>query len=357
MNEALHNNWGNPSSLHTLGINAEQSILSARQVVADILNADSDEIYFTGGGTEANNIAIFGAANSGKKRGKRIVTTSIEHPSVLECIKQLEKDGFEVIYLKPDNNGTIKENDIYNAVNKDTILVSIMLVNNEIGSIQPIYAAADAIKKVGAPALLHCDAVQAFGKLPIDVHKLGVDLLSLSGHKIHAPKGIGVLYKRKGRHINSLIFGGGQEKGVRPGTESVPLICALKGAVEELGNIETALKKQKALFNYAKEKISSTFPNAHINSSDNCLPYILNFSVNTHRSETLLHFLEIQNIFVSSGSACAKGQRSHVLTSLGFDNRRIDSALRLSFNRVNTKDEIDKFCEVLSTACNTLRKA
>ncbi len=357
LNEALQSTWGNPSSLHSLGVAAEEKVTSCRNIIADSIGALTEEIYFTGSGTEANNIAVLGAARALKKRGNRIVTTAIEHPSVLEPMRQLENEGFEVIYLKPDENGIISTEDILNAVNKNTVLVSIMLVNNEIGSVQPISAASLAIKKQNAPALLHCDAVQAYGKLPIDVNKLGVDLLTASGHKIHGPKGIGFLYKRKGKNVHSVIFGGGQEKNLRSGTESVPLICGLMGAIKELGNIEKNLSSQRELFLYAKQKITAAFPTAQINSPDNALPYILNFSVNTHRSETLLHYLDSMGILVSSGSACAKGHKSYVMSAMGYGDKRIDSALRLSFNRFNTKEEIDKFCVALKNGCDMLRKA
>ncbi len=357
LNDALQNTWGNPSSLHSLGITAEERVACCRNIIADSIGASPEEIYFTGSGTEANNIAVLGAARSLKKRGNRIVTTAIEHPSVIEPIKQLEKEGFEVIYLKPDENGVISKQDISEAVDKNTVLVSIMLVNNEIGSIQPVSAASLAIKKNNAPALLHCDAVQAYGKLPIDINKLGVDLLTASGHKIHAPKGIGFLYKRKGKNIQPIILGGGQEKNLRSGTEGVPLICGLMGAVEELGNIEKNLALQTELFRYAKQKITEQFPHAQINSPDGALPYILNFSVNTHRSETLLHYLDSAGIYVSSGSACAKGHKSYVMSAMGYSDKRIDSALRLSFNRFNTTKEIDKFCATLKSGCDILRKA
>lgn len=357
LNNALTVNWGNPSSLHSMGIDAEREIALTRKAVADIISSSPEEIYFTSGGTEANNIAIFGTVSALKKRGTRIVTSQIEHPSVLEPIKKLERDGFEVIYLKPDGNGTISVDDINAAVNKSTILVSLMLVNNETGATLPVKAAAEAIKRSGSPALLHSDGVQAFGKMPIDVNKLGIDLLSASAHKIHGPKGVGFLYRRKHKNIHPLTLGGGQENGLRPGTENVPLISAMRGAIEELGNIGKNLADVSGLFEYAKQKIIDTFPDAEINSSNNGLPYILNISLNTHRSETILHYLDERNIFISSGSACAKGQKSHVMTAMGYNNKRIDSALRLSFNRYNTSEEIDRFCEVLKNACETLRKA
>ncbi len=355
INLALKSLWGNPSSLHLLGVNAEMPVTQARIKIAETLDCREDEIYFTSCGTESNNTAILGACNSRKKRGKRIITTAIEHPSVLEVFKKMENDGFEVIYLKPDEAGVISLADLENAVNKDTILVSIMLVNNETGAIQPVKAAADIIKKSGAPALLHCDAVQAFGKLPISVNSLGVDLLSLSAHKIHGPKGVGALYIKKGVAIPPLLLGGGQEKGMRSGTESVPLIMGFFGAVQDIGNINSNLKSAKELWNYAKDKLLATGL-VTINSSDDALPYILNISVVGYRSETLLHFLEAKGVYVSSGSACAKGEGSYVLKEMGLKPERIDSALRISFSRFTQRDEIDALCEALIEATQKLRR-
>ncbi len=352
----MRENWGNPSSLHTLGINAEIRMDEARNAVARVLHCRKEEIIFTGSGTEANNTAIFGAAKKNLKRGKRIVTTSIEHPSVLEAVKQLETQGFEVIYLRPNASGSISVKDIEAAVNKETVLVSIMLVNNETGAVQPVREAVNAVKRVGAPALVHTDAVQAFGKLPIDLTKLGVDLLTASAHKIHGPKGVGVLYVRRGVHIPPLVVGGGQEGGMRSGTESTPLISGLLGAIEELPNLNEQLQVQKELWQYAAKKLYGTGL-VEINSDENCLPYILNISVLGYRSETLLHFLEAEDIFVSSGSACAKGEGSYVLREIGLDRRRVDSALRLSFSRFNTKEEIDILAEAIVKACGRLRKA
>lgn len=356
MNKALCENWGNPSSLHTVGINAEDIIVSAKETCAKAIGARSDEIFFTSGGTEANNLAVTGAVLARAKRGNRIVTTEIEHPSVLEPIKALEKKGFEVIYLKPDENGRITEKAIEEAVNKNTILVSIMLVNNEIGTVQPVKAAAKAIKAAGAPALLHCDSVQAFGKLSIKVADLGVDLLTFSGHKIHAPKGIGVLYKKKGVNLSPVIFGGGQQEGVRPGTEPVPQIAALEGAVLSLPNLKDAYINMQELCNYAKDKLASTGL-VMLNSPEDAIPYILNISVPGFRSETLLHFLDAKGIFVSSGSACSKGKLSYTLSALKLSSKRIDSALRISFSRYNTKEDIDKLCIALTDATKKLKRA
>lgn len=356
INFALENTWGNPSSLYDMGFTAQQLVDDTRRTVANTLRCREDEIYFTGSGTESNNTALLGAAKARKKRGKRIITTAIEHPSVLETAKRLESDGFEVIYLKPQPNGVISLDDLKNAINRDTILVSIMLVNNETGAIQPIKQAAQVIKQSGAPALFHCDGVQAFGKMPINLCDLGVDLFTASGHKIHGPKGIGILYIKKGITIKPLITGGGQEKNMRSGTESVPLIYGLKGAVDSLGNISESLKTQKELWNYAKETLLDS-KIITINSSDEVLPYILNISVEGYRSETLLHFLEAAGVYVSSGSACAKGEGSYVLHEMGLTRRRVDSALRISFSQDTTKEDIDTLKAAIILSTQKLRRS
>ena len=356
INSALKSFWGNPSSLHALGFEAENLTSSARQTISAALKCREDELIFTGSGTEGNNTAIFGAVKSRAKRGNRIVTTAIEHPSVLEPMKALEAEGFEVIYLKPDSEGKIKTEDINNAVNDKTILVSIMLVNNETGAIQPIDAAVSAVKQKNAPALIHCDGVQAFGKMSIDLKKMGVDLFTASAHKIHGAKGIGLLYIKKGITIRPYIIGGGQEKGMRSGTESVPLISSFGAAVKALPPTLKELENIKALNSYAREKLLF-FDNVVINSPDDAFPFILNISVLGYRSETLLHFLESKNIFVSSGSACAKGQGSYVLREMNLKKERVDSALRLSFSRFNTKDDIDRLIDALKEAISKLRKA
>lgn len=353
---ALNEFWGNPSSLHLLGFEAENKLSESRKTLADFIKAREDEIYFTSCGTEANNTAIFGAAYSRQKRGNRIVTTEIEHSSVLEAMKKLESEGFEVIYLKPDKKGLISETDIKSTINQNTILVSIMLVNNELGTIEPIAAASEAIKQTNAPALLHCDAVQAFGKVPLNPQKLGIDLMSMSAHKIHGPKGVGALYIKKGVHIKPLVFGGGQEKGMRSGTEPLPLIYGMCGAIKALPHPEKQQLLQKEIWQYAKDSLLSTGI-VEINSPDDCLPYILNISVLGYRSETLLHFLENEGIYVSSGSACSKGVGSYVLLACGFDKKRVDSALRISFSRENTKEDIDRLKEALIKASAKIRKA
>ena len=355
VNEALLYNWGNPSSLYRMGYEAESAVTNAREKVALALSCRADEIVFNSCGTEGDNTVILGIANARKKRGNRIVTTAVEHHAVLNTLKRLENEGFEIIYLKPDENGYISEQDIFDAINEKTILVSIMLVNNEIGAVYPVKAAARAIKQKNAPALLHTDAVQAFGKIPIDVKDLGVDLLTLSGHKIHAPKGIGALYIKKGVNLPALITGGGQEKGLRSGTESVPLICGLAAAVESLPDIKTQLKKQEELCNYAKGQLSG-ISGVKFNSPDDAIPYIINFSLPGYRSETLLHFLESEGICVSSGSACAKGEGSHVLNAMGLSKKYVDSALRVSFSRDNTFADVDALCTALISATKKLRR-
>jgi len=356
INKALREVWANPSSLYDRGFCAQQLVDETRAAAAELLRCREDEIYFTSGGTESNNTAILGAVNARKKRGNRIVTTSIEHPSVLETMKKLGEEGFELVTLKPQPNGSISQEDLKKAINSNTIFVSVMLANNETGAIQPVKAAREAISSVGAPALLHCDAVQAFGKIPINVVDLGVDLLTASGHKIHGPKGVGILYIKKGVVIKSLVTGGGQEKNIRSGTEAVPAIYGLKGALDELGIIKTRLEKQRELWQYARDALLDTGL-VEINSPDDCLPYVLNVSVEGYRSETLLHFLENAKVYVSSGSACAKGEGSYVLSEMGLSRKRVDSALRISFSRYNTHEDIDILVTSLIAATQKLRRS
>ncbi len=354
MNKALTDNWGNPSSLHILGMNAEDMVKASRKTVAKMLGAKDSEIIFTSCGSEANNMALMSVL-ARKNRGNRIITTTIEHPSVLETAKRLEGYGFEVIYLKPQQNGVISLDALKAALNDKTLLVSIMLVNNEIGTIQPIEEAARLTKQLSPFAYFHTDAVQAFGKMPINVTKLGVDMLTASGHKIYAPKGIGFLYKSPRCHIAPFITGGGQEGGMRSGTESVPLIASLQGAVEDLPNLQLSLPKMREIYSYAKELFSAD-GDIVINSFDEGLPYILNISVPGYKSETLLHFLESREIYVSSGSACAKGNQSYVLKEIGLADKLIDSMLRISFSHTTEKEDIDKLYKALKVAKGQLRK-
>lgn len=353
--EVMTENYGNPSSLHTIGFRAEQEMRAARSAVASLLDVRPEEIYFTSGGTESNNIALFGAARARKKRGRRIVTTAIEHPSVLNTMKKLEQEGFEVVYLKPDGRGHIAPEQIFRAVTPDTVLVSIMRVNNEVGSILPVEAAAEAIAAAKAPALLHMDAVQAFGKLPLRPRKLGVDLMSASAHKIHGPKGSGALYVRAGVHIEPLTYGGGQEKNLRPGTESVPLIAGFGAAVRALPDPQTELAGMKKLNAFCRAQLAG-IPDLAVNSPDDALPYILNFSADGVRAENMLHFLSERGIYVSSGSACSRGRESYVLRAMGLPRERIASALRLSFCRWNTEDEVRAFAAALKDGLAALTR-
>lgn len=351
--EMMTENYGNPSSLHTKGFQAEQELRAARAAVAARIGAQPEEVYFTSGGTESNNIALFGAARARRKRGSRIVTTAIEHPSVLNAAKELEREGFEVVRLAPDEWGKISPDAVRKAVTPETILVSMMRVNNEVGSILPVEAAADAIEEAKAPALLHVDAVQAFGKLPISVRRLRVDLMSMSAHKIHGPKGVGALFLRRGVHIEPLAYGGGQEKDLRPGTESMPLIAGFGAAVNALPDLESELAAMRELNGFCRDRLAA-LPGVAVNSPEDALPYILNFSAGAVRAETMLHFLSEKGIYVSSGSACSRGRESHVLKAMRLPQERVASALRLSFCRFNTKSEAEIFLRALREGLSRL---
>lgn len=348
--------YGNPSSLHTMGLRAEEAMTAARRSIAAMLGAEEKNITFTSGGTESNNLALFGAAYALRRRGNRIVTTAVEHHSVLHAAQQLEKEGFEVIYLQPDAAGNIPAKAIFDAVNSKTILVSMMAVNNETGVIFPVETAAAAIRRAKAPALLHVDAVQAFGKMPLRPAKLGVDLMSISGHKVHAPKGIGALYVKTGVRILPRTFGGGQEKDLRPGTESVPLIGAFGAAVDAMPPMAEEAAAVQLLNRRLREELAA-LPDVNIHSPENGLPYILNFSAGRVRAETMLHFLAQRGIYVSSGSACAKAARSHVLSAMGLPAAEIDSSLRVSFSRYNTEEDVAALAVALKEGLQTLAHA
>lgn len=348
--------YGNPSSLHKKGLEAQREVAHARQAVAVSLGAQPREIIFTSGGTEANNLAVLGGAAAGRRRGKRIVTTAIEHPSVLEPMRQLEKEGFEVVFLTPDTDGRVPEEAVLKAVTGDTILISVMAVNNELGSIQPIEVLKKAVKRAGAPALVHVDGVQAYGKLPLRPEKLGIDLLTVSGHKIHGPKGVGALYVSKNARILPRTFGGGQERELRPGTEAAPLIAGLGAAVEELPDWRQAYSRMEKLRDYTLQKLSG-LEGVEVNSPVEGLPYLLNFSALGIRSETMLHFLAQRGIYVSSGSACAKGKQSHVLKAAGLPDSRISSAIRVSFSRESTKRDADALAEGVREGLACLARA
>ena len=335
--------YGNPSSLHTKGIEAEKELEQARKTLAERLGAQHEEIFFTSGGTEANNLAIFGAAEAKKRSGKRIVVSSAEHSSVLEAAKHLEQNGWDVVYITPCADGTISPGDVAEQVDKNTTLVSVMYVNNETGAINPVDEIFELARLKNPDIICHTDAVQAFGKLEIKAKKLGADLISVSGHKVFAPKGVGAIYIKRGVRLVSRQFGGEQEKKVRPGTEPLPLIAAFGEACAEF-DIKENYRFVKELNNYAVQRLSE-IDGVLFNSPENALPYVLNITAGRVRSETMLHFLEEREVYVSSGSACAKGKPSHVLSAMGIDKKRADSALRISFSKHNTKEDIDALCE------------
>lgn len=348
--------FGNPSSLHGLGVEAEGLVSAARKAVAKSLGASEEEIFFTSGATESSNTAIFGAANSLGKRKKRIVTTSVEHPSVQVCFDKLEENGFETVRVSPRDDGKIYAEDIISAVNENTCLVSCMLVNNETGRIMPVEKAFSAIKKKFPQTITHCDCVQGYLKLPVKAKKLSADIISLSGHKIHAPKGIGAIYVKKGVHIPAFMYGGGQEKAFRSGTESVPLICGFGAAVQKYSSdIAARFEKVKSLQKYLFESCENC-GGIHIISDDECSPYVNSIAVEGLKSEVLLHFLEEHDIYVSSGSACSKGKKSSVIKEFAVPEKYRDSVLRISFSSESTAEEVDKLMEFVKIAQKTLCK-
>lgn len=347
--------FGNPSSLHSLGLEAEKLISEQRETIANAIGAQAKEIYFTSGATESSNTAIFGAYAAHGKRRHRIVTTTVEHPSVANPINKLEQLGCEVIRLSPDENGQISPKAVLDAVNEDTFLVSMMLVNNETGAVFDVGGAFSMIKKKYPQTLTHCDCVQGFMKLPVSVKKLNADMISLSGHKIYAPKGIGALYLRSKIHLPPLVLGGGQESGFRSGTESVPLICGFGAAVKALsGKIGENLEKARAVQNYLVEKCreNGEITVNFIGGS----PYITSISVKGLKSEVLLHFLEKKGIFVSSGSACSKGKKSSVIKEFRVPDALSDSVLRISLSTRTTKDDIDGLMSALAEAQGSLAR-
>ena len=345
--------YGNPSSLHSKGFAAEREMTAAREILAQRLSAQPNEVYFTSGGTESDNIAILGAAHAKKRAGNRIVTTAIEHPAVLATMAALEKEGFEVVYVEPDADGNIPSAKFEPVIDAKTILVSVMTVNNETGAVLPLKEIAGIIKRKKAPALFHTDAVQAFCKLPLSMKKLGVDLISVSGHKVHAPKGVGALAVRSGVRILPHAFGGGQEKNLRPGTEGVPQICAFGTAVREMPAESDAERTVRAVQTHLIERLRA-MPEVTLNSPENAMPYIVNLSAGRVRAETMLHFLAQRGIYVSSGSACGKAKPSHVLTAMGLPRERIESSLRVSLSAENTTEEIDAFADALALGLQTL---
>lgn len=347
--------FGNPSSLHSLGLEAENLLNEQREAVADAIGAQAKEIFFTSGATESSNTAIFGAFAAHGKRKRRIVTTSVEHPSVANPINKLEQQGCEVIRLSPDENGQISPEAVLDAVNEDTFLVSMMLVNNEVGAVFDVGGSFALIKKKYPQVVTHCDCVQGFMKIPFTVKKLGADLISLSGHKIYAPKGVGALYVKSGVHIPPFMLGGGQEKGFRSGTESVPLICGFGAAVRVLSDkVEINLERARGVQAHLIEKCAENGGIA-VNFAHGS-PYITSISVEGLKSEVLLHFLEKKGIFVSSGSACSKGKKSSVIKEFRVPEKLSDSVLRISISAATTNEDIDALIGAIGEAQGSLAR-
>lgn len=354
---AMDKAYGNPSSLHGLGIEAEKLIDYSKAKIASALGCDINEIIFTSGATESNNMAVFGLATNYGKRKKRVVTTAVEHPSVAEPFEKLKSMGFDVVTVAPNENGEITADMLIDAVDENTCLISVMAVNNETGYVLPVGKAFKEIKRYYPECYTHCDAVQAFMKMPVKVKNLCADVISFSGHKIYAPKGVGGIYIKKGVRVAPLLMGGGQQKNLRSGTESVPMIYAFGKAVEWLNpTIDERYEKVKALNEYARQKLCD-IEGLIINSKDSASPYILSISLPCFKSETLLHFLEQSEIYVSSGSACSRGKKSSVLTAFGLSDRLTDSTLRISFSYDNTRADIDALVSELEVATKTLVRA
>ena len=347
--------FGNPSSVHKMGIEASGILEDARRSVASLMGADPSEITFTSCGTEAINTAIFGAAHR-RGRGKHVVTTAIEHSATLNACRRLEQEGYEVTYLEPDEGGHISVADLRAALRPDTVLLTCMLVNNEVGTILPVKEFGKLLRKKCPNALFHIDAVQGLARIPIKPRLWNADLLSVSGHKIGAPKGIGALYIRKGVHIAPLLYGGGQERGLRPGTEPLPNIAAFGTACRLREScIEQNAARVSELADYLETQLAQRFPWAVQNGSPD-LPYVRNYSFPGCKSEVLLRVLEMHAVYVSSGSACNKGRASHVLAAMKLPHERIDSALRISFSPSNTEADIDALLDAVAEGAQRLKR-
>ena len=345
--KALTTDWGNPSALYGFGIDAARLLRGARAQVAAALGAEPDRVFFTSGGTEADNWALFGTAQRLGKRGKHIITTQTEHHAILNSAKALESQGFRVTYLPPDADGRISVSALQNALTPDTILISVMMVNNEVGAVNPIKELAKLTHRVCPDALFHTDAVQGFLKVPFQAKTLGADLISISSHKVHGPKGAGALYiSPRCRSFPPLLQGGGQESGYRSGTEGTPAIfgfAAACTAVSATFRQDTA--REKELLNSLCEKLSA-LPGLVLTGAHEA-PHILNIAIPGVPTQNTINILQDAGICVSAGSACAKGHRSHVLTAMGIPGETIDSAFRVSLCRDNTQEEIDTLVEVI----------
>ena len=353
--KCLEENFGNPSSLHALGLKAEQTMTAARKAIADALGVPAETVYFTSGATESSNLAVRGAAGTYGRRKKKVITTTVEHSSVKEAFNRLEEEGFEVVRISP-RDGAFDPADFIRAADENTCLISMMLVNNETGAVLPVKKVFTEIKRRFPDIITHCDAVQAFMKIPVKPNDLKADLISMSAHKIYGPKGVGALYVKKGVRLVKQNLGGRQENNMRGGTEAVPLIAGFGEAVSHLaGTMAERTEKLEALRKYLTEKISA-MDGVVLNSREDAVPYIVNISVKGIRSEIILHFLEEKEIYISSGSACSKGAKSGVLGEFGIRPELEDSALRISFCHENTTEEIDEFITALEEAQKRLRR-
>lgn len=353
--EMMNENYGNPSSLHLCGYQAKKELDNARHTISSFLGCEDNEVYFTPSGTVANHTAILGVAKARRREGKKVITTLLEHPSVLKHFEALEDRGYDVVYLKPDNCGKIDLNELSNTVDENTVLVSIMAVNNEVGSIQDISKIKGIIKDKKSKAYFHCDAVQAFGKILLKPKKLGIDLMSMSAHKIHGIKGAGALFVDNSIRILPSIVGGGQENGLISGTEGMPAICAFAEAVNDIGNVQKNLDYVSSVREYFVKKIVD-IEKIYINSPNDALPYIINISVEGVPSQVMLNALSSMGIYVSAGSACAKGHRSDVLTAMGVSPKGIDSAIRISLSKTTTENDMDLLYNGIVDTINRVRR-
>ncbi len=351
--KAMTEIYGNPSSTHTKGREAKKLLDRSRKQVADAMGCSVQELIFTSCGSESDNMAILCGAEAMKRQGRHIISSMVEHSAVRKALDELEARGFEITRLSPDSSGAISVDAVMGALRADTILVSLMMVNNETGAVTDISAISRALRKAGSKALLHTDAVQGFLKVDFSAKTLGADMISISGHKIHAPKGIGALYIKSGLKLKPIILGGSQEYGLRAGTESMPLIAAL-GTACEIGRkgIKKNIAHMAELKKYAIESLTAAIPELHY--LDTPAPHILSISMPGWRSEVLMNFLESKEIYVSKSSACKKGQRSQVLEAMGLDAKAIDGAVRVGFCRYSTKEDVDALCAALKEARETL---
>ena len=347
MTEALTDGWGNPSALYNFGISAADKLRDARNKVASAMGAEPNRVFFTSGGTEADNWAIFGSIRKLGRRGKHIITTSIEHPAVLNCAKKLQEEGFEVTYLQPDHNGEITLESLKAALREDTILVSVMMVNNEVGTVMPIEKMAKLTHRICPEAIFHTDAVQGFMKIPFQAKSLGADLISISSHKVHGPKGAGALYiSPRLKSFPPLLIGGGQESGFRSGTEATPTILGFAAACEECKRtFPLDISREKELLNALVSQLSH-LSGVMINGAHQA-PHILSVSIPGLPTQNSINILQDAGICVSAGSACAKGHRSHVLVAMGVAPEIIDGTFRVSICRDTTKEDLSKLVTVI----------